>query len=260
MAANRTAMNSRNNLGSGLYAAGFNAFGQLRDGSVDDVHCFEQCCRGQPGEKLSVLFISWSSITITSGSRVFSKGFQRLEHVFDNPDCRLSSGIGDADGLKACIDQLGRLYIVEGPTGSKQTLVCRTIDESPRIDHLAMAENGRVALTVSACPGTCEMREFPSFREFCEWFDKVAAIGQSYKFEGQAKQLVSGTATFALLANGVVYTWGDARFQSLGRPICTESPASAPGVVKLLEGQQIIEIAASGWMTAAVGKLGGLYL
>lgn len=77
---------------------------------------------------------------------------------------------------------------------------------------------------------------------------------------GRPKQLIANTATFMLLMeDGKVFTWGDARYQSLGRSISPNASADKPAIVDGLDGMRVVKIASGGWMGAALSDDGALY-
>ncbi|EMC94914.1 hypothetical protein BAUCODRAFT_72592 [Baudoinia panamericana UAMH 10762] len=64
------------------------------------------------------------------------------------------------------------------------------------------------------------------------------------------------------MESGDVYSWGDPRYQSLGRRIVGDdsTPADKPGIVDALAGVRMAQIASGGWMSAAVSEDHAMYL
>lgn len=56
-----------------------------------------------------------------------------------------------------------------------------------------------------------------------------------------------------------MYSWGDARYSSLGRSIA-DAPAERPGPIEALGGLKIKKIACGGWLNAALSEDGACYL
>jgi hypothetical protein len=80
---------------------------------------------------------------------------------------------------------------------------------------------------------------------------------------GQPAQLLANVGSFILLfKHGEVYTFGDARYQSLGRSVSGDgaTPPGKPGIVEALAGLKITKIASGGWMSLAISEDGALYL
>ena len=81
---------------------------------------------------------------------------------------------------------------------------------------------------------------------------------------GKCRQLVANVAAFAaLMESGQVWTWGDARYRSLGRSIVATgmgTGAEEAGLVEAVGGIEVRGIAAGGWMMGAVSEDGAGYL
>ena len=130
-----------------------------------------------------------------------------------------------------------------------------------------MAGNGTVTATVAdTAAGLCQILQFPTLNNFHNWFQNPASMElDSHVLHGQAKQLIANTATFLALTEppqggGDVYSWGDARFGSLGRSITASTPAERPGLIDALGGLKIVKIASGGWTSAALSEDGALYI
>ncbi|KXT06546.1 hypothetical protein AC579_1183 [Pseudocercospora musae] len=257
-----------------LYATGFNAFGQLQtrlppSRAIGDVTGFQELAKGR------ILFACWSTTTFVSeNGHIYSLGFQQIRPIAGTS---AKCAIGDHDGMKGCmIDD--RLYVVRGTPGSQQTLESVQQDDSPRIELLACAGNGRVAAVLrtdrltSSNPETplnsCHVVEFHSFDGFLHWFESPVyrrdSLCQKHQVSGQPLRLEAGTGTFILLmkihSQTRLFSWGDNRFRALGRSPSEASPANRPGIVESLEEDVIIDVAAGGWMNAVVTAEGGLYM
>ncbi|KAM3415808.1 hypothetical protein BST61_g9317 [Cercospora zeina] len=263
---NRGKITDGNQHGS-LYAAGFNAHKQLSSDTTEDLRHFALVRANAKNSR--VLFAGWSTTVIIDKDRVVSFGHQRIDQDLGLTAQELHSAIGDHDGLKACVDEAGRLYVVEINDSGGCTLVCKSIDASPRIGRLAQASNNRIAMTAKQAPNgnLCHLTEFETYELFMRWYEDPSGEGNypvsHHMLPGRPKDLQSNIASFILLFNdGSVWTWGDSRYQSLGRRVTGDdaTPAHHPGVVEDLGGLDIESIAAGGWQAAAISKDKALYL
>ncbi|PPJ54215.1 hypothetical protein CBER1_05133 [Cercospora berteroae] len=255
-----------NELGT-LYAAGFNAHQQLKPTTTEDLKNFRAFSTDVKGPR--VLFAGWSTTVIIHRTRVLSFGHSRIDQDLGPVAQALHSAIGDHDGLKACVDNEGRLYVVEDDHTGGHVLVCKGVDSSPRIGLLALASNNRVAMTAKQAPNgnLCHLTEFETYELFLKWYEDPSGEGNypigHHMLPGRPKDLRSNVASFILLFNdGSVWTWGDSRYQSLGRRVTGDdaTPAHQPGVVENLGGLVIESIAAGGWQAAAISEDKALYL
>lgn len=203
-------MSLNGKLPESLYAAGFNAHGQLDSTTTEDVKTFQPIA-GTGSAQSRVLFAGWSTTVIVVGDRIRSVGHQKIDHKLDvDADAGvLKSAIGDHDGMLACLDEKGRLYVVE-----KQRLVCKSMDASPRIGYLAQACNDRIAMTAMQTPEgqVCHLTEFDTFKKFLHWYEDPS--GESnypashHMLPGRPKSLQANVANFLLLMErGDVWTW-----------------------------------------------------
>ena len=167
--------------------------------------------------------------------------------------------------MLACLDDQGRLYVVN----DQQELVCESTESSPRIGRLAYASNGRIAMTAMQTPNgqLCHLTEFDTFETFLKWHKDPSAAANypssHHMLPGRPKSLLANVSSFLLLMeSGYVWTWGDSRYQSLGRETSGEGtvPADQPGEVEALGGVSIKSIAAGGWQAAALSEDGALYI
>ncbi|TKA69383.1 hypothetical protein B0A49_07053, partial [Cryomyces minteri] len=153
-------------------------------------------------------------------------------------------------------------------TPNRESLIphCANGDEdSPRLKHVAIAGNGKTAVTFVQAPNAMltHISEFSSFDDFVRWYDRPADSYPTahYMLHGRAKQLIANETSFTLLMEtGEVYTWGDARHRSLGRTPTAHMPAEKPAAVDALGGLKIGKIVSGGWMGAALAEGGSLYL
>lgn len=251
-----------------LFAAGFNAHHQLFDFD-GDVKTFALMVEASASIPRNVLFAAWSTTVFQAGKRILSLGHQKLVHVDLDDGVVMTCAFGDHDGMAGCVDQEGRLYLVEETPAQGLLLVCQSTETSPRIGTIASAGNGRVALTFKQAPNgnLAHVTEFGSLADFTRWFKDPSGEGNypanHHMLPGRPKQLLANTGTFILLMEGGdVHTWGDARYRSLGRTISGDGaiPADKPGAVDALGGLQISKIASGGWMHAALSADGALYV
>lgn len=252
-----------------MFAVGLNAHNQISYNGGVDVRSFIPVT----GASAHVLFTGWSSTAFVVGNRLIGLGHQ--EFVVDLPSHDLIDGFGDHNGLRGCLDTSGKLYLFFADQ-TKQELVCRSAadDSSPQIGHIALAGNGKVAITFKQAPNgrLCHMLQFDNIDGFIAWFQDpsdvdIDAARQHFMMQGRPAQLIASTATFmVLMERGEVYTWGDPRYQSLGRSIVGDEegdeavPAEKPGLVDALSGLKITKIASGGWMSAALSEDNALYI
>lgn len=138
---------------------------------------------------------------------------------------------------------------------------------SPLIGHIALAGNGKVAMTFKQAPNgrLCHVLCFDTLDGLQDWYKDPAGVpydaeSQHFMMQGQPRQLLAGTGTFLLrMESGEVYSWGDPRYSSLGRSIA-EAPAGRPSPVEALGGLKIKKIACGGWLNAALSEDGACYL
>lgn len=196
-----------------MYASGFNAHGQLHPDHNDDVTRFTLLQEGVA----QILFAGWSTTVLVVGQRIVARGHQVIDQMLET-DVRLVSAVGDHEGMRGCIDEDGRLYVVGTlHDAARPTLVCNNTDNSPRLGGLALAQNGRVALAIKQAPGShspntsTDVMEFASFDALVEWYRHPSKAENSPESQttlrGELKQLFANTANFVLLMqDGEVYT------------------------------------------------------
>ena len=229
-----------------IWTAGFNAFHQLSD-HEGDVCEFE---RFQPDHQdINVLCSSWSSTAVKTGKQIRSLGFQ--EFTADSP-AALASPIGDGvNGLLGFVDSQGSVHLLSD--SPEQETPGTTFNpsggpEAPRISTLAIAGNGKVAITFKQAPNgqLTHVAEFISFETFVKWHKDPSEADNypaaHHMLPGRPKQLLANGGNFILLMEGgEVYTWGDPRFRTLARPTAgsDSTPADKPGLVEALGGLKI---------------------
>ncbi|RMZ10800.1 hypothetical protein D0862_03131 [Hortaea werneckii] len=263
-----------------LFAAGFNAFRQLDPSHNDDLQNFKRIQILPEEHDVDVFFAGWSQTVLSSKhSLAFSgprtnlrvlgfAGQNKGNFTNGKPSQRalgLECGIGDLDGLKAYVEEDGSLYWLSG-----RTWTTSVDDDHPRVGQLALAGNGRVALTFKTAPAStmCHVVEFETLEKATGWYsdpaDKTKHPDKHHMLHGRLRQLLAAATTFLLLMeDGSVYSWGDPRHQSLGRPISGEGAtgADSPGMIEALGGLKIDKIACGGWLNAALAtEDGALYL
>ena len=250
-----------------LLAAGFNAHGQILNSQNGDVRTFTSILADSNAEDIRILFSSWSSTILLADKRLIGLGYQALDQnpCLENDDdssLKLTSAFGDHNGMLGCLESAsGKLYLLE-----EGRLVCQG-DDSPLLAHASVAGNEKVAIAFKQAPNgrLCHILQFDSFAEFLEWYRdpgnvELEAEKQHFMLPGRPRQLLAGTGTFLLLMEGgEVYSWGDARYSSLGRSITDITPERL-GLVEALGGLKIEKIACGGWMSAALSEDGALYL
>ncbi|KAI6800321.1 hypothetical protein KC363_g1736 [Hortaea werneckii] len=263
-----------------LLAAGFNAHGQLDPSHNEDLQSFQPIQILPKEHGVDVFFAGWSQTALAStpptdsnghGTNLRFLGFSVQDHGADTNGGRshkalgLECGIGDLDGLKAYVEEDGSLYWL-----SAGTWTTSANDDHPKVGQIALAGNGRVALTFKTAPAStmCHVVEFETLEKAVGWYsdpaDKTKRPDKHHMLHGRLRQLLAAATTFLLLMeDGSVYSWGDPRHQSLGRPISGEgaTAADSPGIIEALGGLKIDKIACGGWLNAALAtEDGALYL
>lgn len=260
---------------SKIWASGFNAFQQLCS-SEDDVREFKPIApelTSQATVDPSFFYSGWSSTVLKYGSQIHSLGFQKFTIEIDKTT-ELTSPFGnDQLGLVGCLDSQGRVFLLQNSEVNSKSILTPTSDpEAPPISNLALAGNGRVAVTFKQAPNArlTHIAEFASFDAFRRWHadpsDADNYPAAHHMLPGRPKQLFANGANFILLMeDSEVYSWGDPRFRTLARPIAgpDATPADKPGQVEALGGLKIASIQCgpgAGWLTSALSEDGALYL
>lgn len=245
--------------GCRIVAAGLNAHSQIQENGGRDLRSFTPSIDGdQKSGAVRILFAGWSSTVFVRNTQLSGTGFQRFSQTLAPRVAEtLIDGFGDHNRMIGCLDTAGNLYLLS----ESGDLVEHSTESSPKIGHIAIAGNGILALSFKQAPNgrLCHILQFGTFGEFKTWFDdpsgvKIEPEKQHFMMQGRPMQLVANTGTFmVLMEDGEVYTWGDPRYQSLGRKIA-DTPAHRPGVLDALGGLRIVKVAAGGWMSAALSE------
>ena len=245
-----------------LYACGFNAFGQLVPGPEEDVFELQKMSISQDdgnGDDTELLFSGWSETTFYRPSKNNPDGhLVRLGNTgtLTNQSLPLlGSAFGDHNGLLGVLCKDGKIGFVQDNAVHMDTSI------SSKIAHIALAENGRVALALKPLDHSeTNIVEFESLGSLRKWSTDILDFGCHHKVPASVVQLIANATGFVCLTqDGNVYTWGDARHGSLGRGV-SETEAEHPGLVDSLAGIRIKRIASSGWLTAALSEDGAAYL
>jgi hypothetical protein len=255
---------------SNVWTAGFNAFHQLSD-REGDIWEFEPF---QPGTRdIDVVYSSWSSTAVTAGPKIRSRGSQNF--TADLPVAVASPFGNDVNGLLGFLDPQGQVHLLSN--SPEQDNVTSTFipsggPDAPRMSNLAIAGNGKVALTFKqALNGQLtHVAEFTSFETFAKWHTDPSNADNypaaHHMLPGRPKQLIANGGNFILLMeSGEVYTWGDPRFRTLARPTAGAdgTPGEKPGLVEALDGLKIESVQCGpgvGWLASALSEDGALYL
>lgn len=249
-------------IGTRLLATGFNAHGQLSSDTNSDILSFVPICETYASD-LRVLFAGWSQTLIVAEGGVLCLGQKKDEakSLLSKGNNTPRSAVGDVNGLLLTLGASGDVRLMSAEKFGDE--------DSPQLGHIAVAQNGRVAFTSLQAPAAqlCHVMEFNSFERFRKWFQDPSGNGnypdRHHMLAGRPKQLLANAGTFMLLMDrGELYTWGDARYGSLGRTIAGEDAvmADAPGNVEALGGLKIVKIATSGWICAALSEDRACYL
>lgn len=267
-----------------LYAAGLNAHAQLispagdNDEDNEDVRAFRTITSNDAEDfDIDIVFAGWSTTVLASRTppRIWSLGHQKLEVVGVFGDSELhptnvvsGNWFGDHNGLLGCLSPDNG--IVMWVTGDSQLTPLPTTAASPTLSHIALAGNGRAAVASTTQtpsePCSTHILEFADTEAFRAWYADPSAAANApeahHTLPGRPVQLVAAAATFLLLMEGgEVYSWGDPRYQSLGRGTGIDgTPAEEPGVIEALGGLRIVKVACGGWLGAALSEDGAVYL
>jgi hypothetical protein len=256
---------------SNIWTAGFNAFHQLStsEGDLWDFEPFQF-----EDQDLDIPYASWSSTAVKTGSQIYSLGSQNF--TTDLPAATVASPFGDdVSGLLGLLDSQGGVHLLSD--SSKQDNATATFipsggPEAPRISNLAIAGNGKVAITFKQAPNgqLTHVAEFASFDNFTKWHKDPSEADNypaaHHMLPGRPKQLLANGGNYILLMeSGEVYTWGDPRFRTLARPTAgaDSTPAEKPGLVEALGGLKIESVQCGpgvGWLASALSEDGALYL
>ena len=242
-----------------VLAAGLNAHNQIQENGGKDLRSFVPIVDKDEGRgSARILFLCWSSTVVIQGTKLSGTGFQKLSQTLSSQVAdTLIDGFGDHNGMVGCLDTGGNLYLIS----DAGELVNQSTESSPKIGHIALAGNGKLALSFKQAPNgrLCHILQFEAFEEFKAWFQDPSGVQiepekQHFMMQGRPVQLVANTGTFmVLMEGGEVYTWGDPRYRSLGLGIA-DTPAQRPGLLEALGGLKIVKIASGGWMCAAVAQ------
>lgn len=277
---------------SNILTTGFNAFNQLSD-QESDIWNFERfkpknltTTASEEGQDLDILYSSWSSTVVKTGLHIHSLGFQNFTAdspitvtVTDdetNTSVELDCPFGDdANGLLGFLDTQGRVHLLSNSPEQDNPRATFTLSggpEAPRISKLAIAGNGKIALTFKQAPNgqLTHVAEFTSFEDFTKWHNDPSKADNypsaHHMLPGRPKQLLANGGNFILLMESrEVYTWGDPRFRTLARPTAgpDSTPAEKPGLVEALGGLKIESVQCGpgvGWLASALSEDGALYL
>ncbi|WPH04957.1 Hypothetical protein R9X50_00785400 [Acrodontium crateriforme] len=260
-----------------IFAAGFNALGQLDPSHKGDIRSLQRIDQALPQAEngdFGVFFAGWGSAVFKSSHLLICRGAwtysQDIVNEITGAGPRIS--FGDHNGMIGCLDDDGGLYVLpESSTTGKniKPLIFESVPDCPRLGLIALAGNDQVAITFQQAPKSnlCHIAEFGNIKKFLEWYRDPSREGnypsQHHMIPGRPKQLLANAATFTLLMeDGNCFTWGDSRHQTLGRPINGEHsiPADKPGILDALAGLNIVQVATGGWMNAALSQDGAAYL
>lgn len=264
-----------------ILCAGLNTAHQLEDSPKKGLWTFAAfAIQPQAQDDAEILFAGWSNTILSTNHKLTSQGFQNLNKEFkdlstaDEVVNTLHSAIGNHNGLLACLTSTGALLVADpDPRYNRtSTLKCLTTDSSPRLSHLALATNDRIAVTFKQAPNgnLCHILEFTTFDEFVKWYRDPSAEdsrpAKHHMLPGRPKQLLANAASSLLLMEGgEVYSWGDSRYRSLGRAVVggeegTTVQADSPGRIHALGGLKISKIVCGGWLSGAISGDGAGYL
>lgn len=262
-----------------LYATGFNGHAQLNNNSTDDAHAFAEVA----AKVSEICLATWSTLTWAEDSLIVTQGHQRFTIPLENFH-RPHSWVGNHNGVLGMLDA-NRLRVVQKASLDSEDLGLRdaSTNRSPLLAHIAVAGNGHTAV-IHSCDALSSQSnggrvksnssgtlfsEFVAFSAFKAWYEDGLLLPDIQPhvhghLPKPVQQLVAGATSFALLTvDGEVYTWGDARHNSLGRPTISregQSTATLPGLVEALDGVHVRKICLGGWMFGAISTDGAAYI
>jgi len=260
---------------SRIYAAGLNAHGQLDHTSRDDLKHFRRLPAVSDEPAHWPFFSGWSQTVYRTQTTLLCNGFGNRIIRFNAQGSDFVSSFGDHNGMLGALGKMGCVYVLEisperSNTASSDLVSLST--DGPHVGHLALAGNGRVAITFIQAPNSqlTHIVEFITFSAFKAWYinpaDERNYPVKHHMVPGRVQQLVANaTAFICLMDAGGVYTWGDARFRNLGRRSTALGdehvvPAAEPGIVEALGGIKITKISAGGWVMGALSEDGAAYI
>ncbi|KAF2154340.1 RCC1/BLIP-II [Myriangium duriaei CBS 260.36] len=245
--------------------AGLNSHG-IVPSTAKDVRRYTQISESSHDE--GTAFVCWSQVVMVFEGRLVAKGISASTievaegHTFGTP-------FGDHNGIIGSLDTDGRLLLVEDREISPLKLSLVSQEDSPRVAAVAISGNGRIALALNQMPqaGRIHIHEFSDLHHLGAWYtnpsDPQHQPAEQHSISGQLKQLTANSTIFICLTDtGEVYTWGDGRYQALGRSINqpADTPAIQPGLVETLGGIKVTKISANGWSIAALSEDKAVYL
>ncbi|KAI9839576.1 MAG: hypothetical protein M1819_002202 [Sarea resinae] len=266
-----------------LYACGFNAHNQLnlkrqKKYKNKDLHRFTQVLSAKT---IRLLCSGWANTFVEIDGEIILQGHKtndRDDRTAPPHESTVVSIAGGDASIYAGLLANGQTVVLEGPTehenSSGEDEFCMAICRDERGGRvmtgypghcLAVAGNERVAYYVGQCNPEdghwVHQSDDPGSHAVYIYCGGGIKKDEDLKFPERIIQLEANQTAFtALTESGVVYTWGDARHNHLGRDITPESPATRPGPVEVLGGIPIKKISSGGWITAALSKDNDLYV
>ncbi|KAH0614596.1 uncharacterized protein H6S33_000232 [Morchella sextelata] len=239
-----------------ILACGFNAHGQLlprEDDAAIPADIFTPTVIARAETSAKVLFAGWSETLLELDNKLHHRGagsLQPLPHSCKPP----YRAFGDGLGLKVILgggdggDQT--TAYVPAPSGEWE---CHTLAE--KVDIIAIAGNGEV---LSTSDGTV-IHAHPTLASLLTCHPPTAT--HPFPTDDRITAIAATATAFTLLgASGRIYTAGDPRHGSLLARDTALTPPDAPGLVDALDGIAIAEVAAGGWVGAALSAEQDVYL
>ncbi|KAL9089057.1 MAG: hypothetical protein Q9165_005870 [Trypethelium subeluteriae] len=257
-----------------LYACGFDGLGQLatRKNTRKSTPGFELVARGN---SLQVLFSSFGRTVYADERHIYTMGFPN-SYLIPIPACQIRCVFGtDEEGAIGIVTNDCRLYsALSRKYGTQMAALERSKIRTGggskpsyrnEITNLVIAGNGKAAATCLRRNGDIISTLIVTSSAVQDLILPSDAVNQEstnltrHVRPGEARQLVANALAFTLLMqDGAVYTWGDPRYGSLGRP--QEDGFDVPSRVVALQSTKVKKIAAGGFFTVALTEDGRLFV
>lgn len=267
-----------------ILATGFNAHKQIYQ-QEHDCHGFTEVVavnkKEDDHDTQHLRLATWSTLSWSTSSKIITRGFQELAWPVQS-DQTLHSIVGDHNGMLGLLLN-ERLWCAQKSDNESReySLLDVGYSYSPRLLHMAVADNGRTVVIHEERPPELQPKtayslqvvrnivisEFRTFAAMRGWCEDPEGLNMQpiiqHTFIQPVQRLVAGAASFCLLTkSGEVYTWGDGRRNALGRSRKHDGSSNShlPSLVTALQGIKIEKICHGGGMFGAVSVDGAAYL
>ncbi|KAF2839624.1 RCC1/BLIP-II [Patellaria atrata CBS 101060] len=255
-----------------LYACGFNAHGQLLpDNDTKHAGDLESWERIASADKIQLLYSGWCETIFLNYNSVYRRGLNGEASISfgfkkGSQNSIVTSFFGNHNGAIGAVSPSGGLYL---RSSSNMSLFLPYKNEnSTKLSCFAITaaeEPCAAVISPTSLPKT-DFVHLASISSIQNWYENPVAsahlVRHKFSIDGHLKQFIaSATAFVALIDDGSVWTWGDARHgRVLGRDLGDGGLSTKPGIVDGLDGIPIRKIAAGAWIMGAVSKDRDAYL